>query len=142
MLKAVIARLLGITTKLLGNPVRQTQTAGPVSKVHTTQPGNKRSAQTSIQQPQSATQKRSSKASVVQQGTQASLRKEKTKSAHQESGQTGLPQATPASKSVKRKQKQGNKAALLDTKVTSQKPGKKSAPKKRGQPGNKRKTHV
>ena len=141
MLKAVIARLLGITTKLLGKHVQQTQTAGPVSQVHTAQSGNKLFAQDT----KPAAQKRKPKSSVVQQGTQAALRKPKQKRAQpvaKESGQTGLPQATPASKSVKRKQKQGNKAALLDTKVTSQKPGKKSAPKKRGQPGSKRKTHV
>lgn len=143
MLKAVIARLRGTITKLLGKPVQPTLTAGHVNQVLTTIPGNKPSAQVIKSKP--AVQKRKPKASVVRQATQAASHKPKQKRAQpvaKESGQTGPLPAIPASKFAKPKQKPGNKAALLYTKVTSQKPGKKSAPKKRGQPGSKRKTHV
>ena len=91
-----IARLLGIQTQPLEVPVQPTPTAGPVNKEPTTPRGSKRSAQTSTQQPQSATKKRSSKPKAAQSTTQASSRKAAPKSAPAGRGQTGKQPATPA----------------------------------------------
>jgi len=91
-----IARVLGLTTQPLVKPVQQTPTAGPVSKEPTARRGNKRSAQTSTQQPQPATKKRSSKPKAAQSTTAASSRKAAPKSAPAGRGQSGKQPATPA----------------------------------------------
>lgn len=95
-LKAVIARLLGHTMPPLGNPVPPTQTVGLVSKEHTPQAGNKRSAPRSTQRPKPVTQKRSSKPKVAKPTTQASSRKAEPKSAPKVSGVNGKQRKTPA----------------------------------------------
>lgn len=69
-LKRVIARLLGIQTPPLDNPVPPTQTVGLVSKELTTPVGNKRSVRTSTQrQSQSPAQPRSPKKPKAAQST-------------------------------------------------------------------------
>ena len=94
-LKRVIAQLLGRQTQPLDNPVQPTQTVGPVSKVRTTQAGNKRSAVASTKLPKAAPLKPNSKRKVAQSTTQASSRKAEPKSALKTSGANGKQRATP-----------------------------------------------
>jgi hypothetical protein len=94
-LKRVIAQLLGHQTPPLDNPVEQMQTAGPVSKVHTTKAGNKPSAVTSTKLPKSVTPKSNSKRKVAPLTKVASSRKAEPKSAQAEHGQSGKQRKTP-----------------------------------------------
>jgi hypothetical protein len=94
-LKRVIARLLGHQTPPSEVPVEQTQTAGLVSKGHTTKAGNKRSVATSTKPPKSATKKPSSKRKAAPSTKVASSRKAEPKSAPKTLGQNGKQPKTP-----------------------------------------------
>lgn len=141
MLKAVIARLLGLITKRSDKSAQQTQPVGLANQEPTTPRGNKRSVRST--KPQSAQQKPKRKSSPAKQVTQGKLRKTAPKPAQQAvkaSGRIGSQQVTPALLSVKPKRKAEPKAVQQDMKAQSPKSGKKSAPKTRGHHGQSRKT--
>jgi hypothetical protein len=82
-LRLAIARLLGLQTQHLGNPVQPTQTAGPVDPEHMTQAGSKPSAEDTHPRPhlpQPAQPRSRKKPKVVQltsQGLSGTSKKQK-----------------------------------------------------------------